>query len=39
MSIAAVITMIIMLTIVWGGFAFALRTAFKKETQKAHSEK
>ncbi len=34
MTMAAWITMILMLTFVWGGFAFVLRTAIRKESDK-----
>jgi len=37
MSFSAVVTMIIILTVVWGGFIFLLRLAMKKESQKAGS--
>lgn len=34
MTIDAIIMMILILGIVWGGFAYALRLAMKKERQK-----
>jgi len=34
MSTPALILMVIMLTVVWGGFIFAVITAFKKEKFK-----
>jgi len=37
MSIGAVITMIVILSIVWGGFIFTLRMAVRKEAQKEQS--
>lgn len=37
MSIGAVIMMIVILSIVWGGFFFTLRMAIKKEAQKGQS--
>jgi len=35
MSTPALIMMVVMLTVVWGGFIFAVITAFKKEKSKA----
>jgi len=37
MSVGAVITMIVILSVVWGGFFFAIRMAIKKEAQKGQS--
>lgn len=37
MSTGAIILMIILLGIVWGGFIIALMTAMKKESQKTES--
>ncbi len=38
MSMPALIMMIIVLTVVWGGFIFAVRTAVKKEKSKTGSQ-
>lgn len=35
MEFAAVVTMILVLGLIWGGFFFALRLAFQKEKSKA----
>lgn len=35
MSTAAVITMIVVVGIVWGGFTFVLTTALRKERKKS----
>lgn len=35
MTTATWITMAVILTFVWGGFAFVLRTAIRKESDKA----
>lgn len=34
MSLATIITMIAILTLIWGGFIFLLRYAFRKESKK-----
>ncbi|MEX1256624.1 MAG: MetS family NSS transporter small subunit [Gemmatimonadota bacterium] len=34
MTVATWVTMIVIVSIVWGGFAFALRTALRKESEK-----
>jgi hypothetical protein len=34
MSLSAIITMTVILGLIWGGFIFMLRFAFKKESQK-----
>ncbi len=36
MSTAALITMILILGVVWGGFVLALRLALRKEKSKSH---
>ncbi|HEX9829119.1 MAG TPA: MetS family NSS transporter small subunit [Bacteroidota bacterium] len=38
METSTVVTMILVLGTVWGGFAIALRTALKKEKQKKNSQ-
>ncbi|MFQ5706227.1 MAG: methionine/alanine import family NSS transporter small subunit [bacterium] len=38
MTAAAVILMITILGLVWGGFVFALALALKKESQKAETD-
>ncbi|RMF66078.1 MAG: methionine/alanine import family NSS transporter small subunit [Calditrichaeota bacterium] len=38
MSTGAVIMMVVILGLVWGGFLFSLRTAIKKESQKPPSD-
>ncbi len=38
MEITAVITMIIILGLIWGGLAFSLRLAYKKERAKKHND-
>ncbi|MFQ5639683.1 MAG: methionine/alanine import family NSS transporter small subunit [bacterium] len=37
MTFPAVILMILLLAVVWGGFAYTLRLAMKKETEKTNS--
>jgi hypothetical protein len=34
MTVATWVTMIVIVSIVWGGFAFALTTALRKESEK-----
>lgn len=34
MSLSAIIMMVFILSLVWGGFVFVLRTAIKKESKK-----
>ncbi|HEY5615775.1 MAG TPA: MetS family NSS transporter small subunit [Bacteroidota bacterium] len=38
METSTVVTMILVIGTVWGGFAIALRTALKKEKQKRNAE-
>jgi hypothetical protein len=38
MSSTAIVTMIVILSIVWGGFVLALRSAVRKESEKADAE-
>ncbi|NIR52339.1 methionine/alanine import family NSS transporter small subunit [candidate division KSB1 bacterium] len=35
MTLTAILMMILILTILWGGFAYMLRIAVKKESEKA----
>ncbi len=35
MSLEAIVTMILVLGLIWGGFAFALSRAVKREKEKA----
>ncbi len=37
MTVSAIIAMIVILGVVWGGFAFALRTVIRKESEKRAS--
>ena len=39
MSIATLITMVLVVAILWGGFAMVLALALSKERQKRHQEK
>ncbi len=39
MSASTVVTMILILGFVWGGFAFAVTTAFRKESGKTDTDR